>query len=143
MWYFLMTWSSLLMFKYLGNFIWKKTLAKLLFDLPKSYQSHIMNYLENPILMLLVFTLSIVKLLWPLEEFFSCFMIKIHVHTIYPLAMLPWEVSIVPLLTSHKIKTPHYVIVVSLSLHPLLQKKTWAIEKNGHMKVHKKREKER
>ena len=84
-WYGLTTWSSLLMLKYLGNFIWnKKKLAKLLFDLPKSYQSHIMNHLENPIHILLVFALSIVKLLWPLEEFFSCFMIKIHVHTLYP-----------------------------------------------------------
>ena len=72
-WYGLMTWSSLLMFKYLGKFIWKKTLAKLLFDLPKSYQSHIINYLENLTHMLLVFTFSIVKLLWPSEEFFSCF----------------------------------------------------------------------
>jgi len=47
-WYGSMTWSSLLMFKYLGKFIWKKKLAELLFALPKSYQSHIINYLEKP-----------------------------------------------------------------------------------------------
>ena len=40
--------------------------------------------------------LSFVKLLWPLENSFHAFMIKIHMHTLYPLAMLLWEVSIVP-----------------------------------------------
>ena len=72
-WYGLRTWSSLLVFKYLGKIIWKKKLAKLLFDLPKSYQSNIMSYLEILIHMLLVFALSIAKFLWPLEELFSCF----------------------------------------------------------------------
>jgi len=52
----------------------------------------------------------------PWKNSFHAFMIKIYVHTIYPLAMLPWEVSIVPHFTSHKIKTPHYVIEVSLSI---------------------------
>ena len=35
----------------LGNFIWKfeKPFANLLFDMPKSYQSHMMMYLENHI----------------------------------------------------------------------------------------------
>ena len=48
-WYGLMRWSLLLMFKYLGKFIWKfgKCFAKLLFDVPKSCQSHMMIPPEN------------------------------------------------------------------------------------------------
>ena len=83
-------------------------------------------------------------------------MIKIHVHTIYPLAMLLWEVSIVPpLIPQNKCSA----ICVGLSLSPFFVKKKrgmgyrkkniWTHEgpsiekkerkKYGHMKVHKKR----
>ena len=72
-WYGLMTWSSLLMFKYLGKFIWKKNLqsSSLICQSPtRAIWWIILKPLAH---MLLVFALSIVKLLWPLEEFFSCF----------------------------------------------------------------------
>jgi hypothetical protein len=56
----------------------------------------------------------------PWKNSFHSFMITIHVHTIYPLAMLLWEVSIVTFIISHKIKAPRYV---SVSLYLLLQKR--------------------
>jgi hypothetical protein len=79
--------SSLLMFECSGDLFWKswKHLAKLRFDMPKSYRSHMMNLVEKPCThMLLAFALSFVKLLWPLsprENSFHALMIKIHVHT--------------------------------------------------------------
>jgi hypothetical protein len=106
---------------------------------------------------MLVFALSIVKLLWPLEEFFSCFHDQdLRAHHIPP-CYAPWEVSIVPHFTSHKIKTPHYVIEVSLSIfcykRDMGYKKrsekmdTWRSKHTkkrvGHMKVHEKNRQER
>ena len=65
----------------LGKFIWKfgKPFAKLLFNIPKSYQCHMMIFLENHIhIWCLFFALSFVKLLWPLRELFSCFHWALH-----------------------------------------------------------------
>ena len=75
-WYGSMIWTLLLMFKCLGNFYlknFKNGLGKLLFHMPMSYQSHIISYFEKPYAYAACFALSFVKLLWPLEEFFSCF----------------------------------------------------------------------
>jgi hypothetical protein len=69
---------------YLKN--WKPFSAKLLFDLSKSYQSHMMSYLENLILiwcLLLHWALS--NCCDPCENCFHAFMIKIHVHHHIPL----------------------------------------------------------
>jgi hypothetical protein len=112
-----------------------KSLCKLLFDLPKSYQSHIMSYLENLIHMLLVFALSLVKLLRPLEEFFSCFHDQDSYAHHTPLEMLLWEVSIVPSISFHKIKKLHNMC---WSLSPsIITKETWGYQKKkyGHLRV--------
>ena len=76
--------------------IWK-IFAKLLFDMPKSYQSHMMILLGNHIHICCLFLhWALSNCCDPWENSFHAFMIKIHVHTIHPLAILLWEVSIVP-----------------------------------------------
>jgi hypothetical protein len=56
--------SALLTLKFLGILFENlKAFAKLLFDMPGSYQSHMMFLVENLTLMLLVVALSFVKLL--------------------------------------------------------------------------------
>jgi hypothetical protein len=75
-----------------------KPFAKLLFHMPKSYQIHMMSYLENLILM------CCLSLHWalsnccdPCENSFHAFiLIKIHVHPISPCYASTLEVSIVP-----------------------------------------------
>ena len=97
--YGLMKWSSLLLLKCLGIYLKKngKSFAKLLFDMLKSYQSHMMIFLEDLIHLCCLFCIELCQICCdPWENSFHTFMIKIHVHTIYPLAMLLWEVSIVP-----------------------------------------------
>jgi hypothetical protein len=65
--------------------------------MPKSYQSHMMILLANHIHICCLFLhWALSNCCDPWENSFHDFMIKIHVHTIYPLAMLLWEVSIVP-----------------------------------------------
>jgi hypothetical protein len=116
----------------LGNFIWKieNPFAKLLFDMPKSFQSHMMSYLENLILiccLLLHWALS--NCCDPCENSFHAFMIKIHVHTISPCYTSTLEVSIVSLIHSIKIKL-HVLCDLSLSLQKSgWKKETWAMKK--------------
>ena len=80
-----------------------KTFAKLLFDMPKSYQSHMMILLENHIHICCLFLhWALSNCCDPWEKFLSC----IHdqdsrAHHIH-LAMLLWEVRIVP--SNHPIK---------------------------------------
>ena len=88
--------------------IWK-TLAKLLFDMPKSYQSHMMLFIEN-----------LIHICDPWEKFCHAFMIKIHVHTIYPLLCFYEKLALYhPLIQQNKCST----ICVGLSLQFLLKKK--------------------
>jgi hypothetical protein len=63
-----MRWTFLSLTKCLGCFIWKTTYSSLASSsvMIYSYQSHMLFTLENLIHMLLVITLSFVKLLWPL-----------------------------------------------------------------------------
>jgi hypothetical protein len=71
-----MWWTLLSITKCLGCFTWKNSLTSSLVMI-FSHQSHMVFTLENLIHMLLVITLSFVKLLWPLLEAFHAFMIKI------------------------------------------------------------------
>jgi len=121
-WYGLMTWSSLLMFKYLGKFILKKKEKNL------QSSSLICQSPTRAICIIILKTLYIccLSLHWalsnccdPRKNSFHAFMIKIHVHTIYPLAMLQWEVS-----TSYIPQNKNSTLCdCGLSLHLLLQKR--------------------
>ena len=65
-------------------------------------------------------TLSFVKLLWPFREFFYAFMIKIHVHIIYPLLCFFEKLALYhPLIPQNKCSP----ICVGLSLSPVFVKK--------------------
>jgi hypothetical protein len=71
-----MRWTFLSVAKCLGCFIWKNSLASSSLMI-YSHQSRMLFTLENLIHMLLVITLSFVKLLRPLLEAFHAFMTKI------------------------------------------------------------------
>ena len=104
--YGLMIWSSLQMFDCLGFFFenWKP-LAKLPVDMPKSYQSHMMSYLENlRLICCLLLHWALSNCCDPCENSFHAFMIKIHVHSISPCYASTLGVSIVSSIHSIKIK---------------------------------------
>ena len=101
-WYGLMTWSSLLMFKYLGKFIWKITCkAPLWFSkvLPKPYDEFSWKAFPH---MQLAFSLSFVKLLRPIVRFisYSCDQNHVYVHSH---AILPhWKIASTSIHTLNK-----------------------------------------
>jgi hypothetical protein len=74
--YGMMRWTFLTLTDCLWCFTWKKSLTSSS-GMIYSHQSHMLFTLENLIHMLLVITLSFVKLLWPLLEAFHASMIKI------------------------------------------------------------------
>ena len=107
----------------LGKFIWKfgKSFAKLLFDMPKSYHSHMMILLENHIHMCYLFLhWALSNCCDPWENSIRAFMIKIHVHTTYPLLCFYEKLALYhSSLPQNKCST----ICVGLSLRLLLRKR--------------------
>ena len=97
--YGLMKWSSLLLLKCLGIYLKKN--GKILCKAPLWYAKVLPKPYDD--ISWRPYTLILLVLHWalsnycdPWENSFHAFMIKIHVHTIYTLAVLLWEVSIVP-----------------------------------------------
>ena len=94
-----------LLFKCLGNLFWKfvKLLQSSSLICQKSYQSHVMMYLENYVHICCLACIELCQIVVTLERnFCHALMIKIHVHTTYPLDMLLWGDSIVPSIHSTK-----------------------------------------
>ena len=96
--YGLIKWSSLLMLKFLGNLFENLEnplqSSSLICQSPtKAIWWYLLKTLYTYATCL---TLSFVILLWPLREFFSCFHDQDSRAHHIPLAMLLWEVSIVP-----------------------------------------------
>ena len=114
-----------LLFKCLGT-LFEKPFVKLLFDMPKSYQSHMMIYHENPLHICCLF------LYWALSnccdpwEFFSWSRFTCTPYT--PLLCFFEKLALYhPLIPQNKCST----ICVGLSLQFLLKKReTWSIKKN-------------
>jgi hypothetical protein len=72
-----MRWTLLYLMKCLGCFTWKNNSLTSSSVMIYSHQSYMLFTLENLIHMLLLITLSFVKLLWHLLEAFHAIMIKI------------------------------------------------------------------
>ena len=109
----------------LGNFIWKfgKPFAKLLFDMPKSYRSHMMILLENLIHICCLFLhWALSNCCDPWENSFHAFMIKIHVRTIYPLLCFFEKLALYHTLISQN-KCSTICVGLSLSLSSFCFKK--------------------
>ena len=98
-----------------------KTFAKLLFDMPKSYQSHMMILLENHIHICCLFLhWALSNCCDPWENSFHAFMIKIHVHTTYPLLCFYEKLALYhPSIPQNKSS----IVCVGLSLQLLFKKR--------------------
>ena len=145
----------------LGKFIWKfgKPFAKLLFDMPKSYQSHMMNYLENHIHICYLSCIELCQIVVTLERILFMLSWSRFTCTPYtPLLCFFEKLALYhPLIPQNKCST--ICVGLSLSLQFLFkkkrgmgywEKKIWthegpSIEKKierkkcGHMKVHEKK----
>ena len=107
-----------------------KTFAKLLFDMPKSYQSHITIQFENLIHICCLSCIELCQIVVTLERnFCHAFMIKIHVHTIYPLLCFYKKLALYhPSILQNKCST--VCVGLSLSLSSYCKKnEAWVIKK--------------
>ena len=141
-----MIWPLLLLFKCLGNLFknFGKPFAKLLFNMSKSYQSHMMIYLQNLIHICCLSCIELCQIVVTLERnFCHAFMIKIHVHTIYPLLCFYKKLALYhPSILQNKCST----VCVGLSLQLLWKKWGMCYKKKDpwrSMGPWKKREKKR
>ena len=99
--------------------------------MPKSYQRHMMILLENHVHICCLFLhWALSNCCDPWENSFHAFMIKIHVHTTYPLLCFYEKLALYHPSIPHNKSS---IVCVGLSLSPVIvekKEKEWAIDKN-------------